>query len=96
MSLSDDELARLREIESLTVAQDPRFAAHLDLDRMTRQRRRLQVVCWWLLAVGMVLALLGAGAARGLISLGTMVAAAGCALIVWATVTARGLRPRRK
>ena len=81
MSQSDDERARLWEIDALTMARDPRFAAQLHLDRMTRQRRWLRVVCWWLLGVGVILGWLGARAAQSLISLGTTVAATRWALI---------------
>ena len=95
MSLSDEERARLREIEALTAAADPRFAAQLDLDRAARRRRQLRAVCWWLLAVGAGLALVGAAAAQGVISLGTMLALVGCGLILWSAVTAHGLRTRR-
>lgn len=95
MSLSDDERNRLREIETLTLAEDPRFADYLDLDRATRRRRRLRWVCWWLLGVGTGLALVGGATAEGLISMGTMLAALGLALMMWAAVTAQCLRPLR-
>lgn len=92
VTLSDQEQHRLREIETLTVAEDPRFAAHLDLDRAARQRRRLRWVGWWLQGMGGALALTDADAARGPISLATLLAAIGCGLMLWAAVTAHGLR----
>lgn len=64
----------MREIEASTLAHDPRFAAQLDLHRVTRHRRRLRVLCWWLLGIGAVLTWLGAGNAHGLIPLGTTLA----------------------
>ncbi len=95
MSLSDDERDRLREIETLTAAADPQFAHRLDLAAAGRRRRRARVTCRALLTLGAWLMLTGLGAARGWISLGTVVFAFGLALVVWSAVTANDLRTRR-
>lgn len=89
MSLSDDERDRLQEIETLTATEDPRFVAQLDLDAVIRRRRQLRRVCWSLLALGAVLMISGAGAVRGLISIVTVIAGAGAALILWSALTVR-------
>ena len=47
--LSDDEQAQLSEIEALILAEDPQFAAHLDLYRAAYRRQALGWLCWWLL-----------------------------------------------
>jgi hypothetical protein len=94
--LSDDEQAQLSEIEALILAEDPQFAAHLDLYRAAYRRQALGWLCWWLLVgVGAGLLLFGNSAAQGWISLGTMLAVVGCALILLAAVTACGFRTRR-
>ena len=51
VSLSDEEQGRLREIEALTAAADPRFAAQLDLDLAAQRRRHLRATCWCPLGV---------------------------------------------
>ena len=93
--LSDEEQGRLREIQTRTAAADPQFARRLDLAAAIRRRRRLYRGCWWLLALGVWMMLSGLDEARGLISLGTVAAGAGSALVVWSACTARGLRPPR-
>jgi hypothetical protein len=95
VSLSDDERDRLLEIETLTAAQDPGFVARLDLDATVR-RLLLRPLCWCLVTLGALLMIGGAGAAQGLISIGTVVAAAGAALMIWAAVTVRRLRVVRR
>jgi hypothetical protein len=96
VSLSDDERDRLLEIETLTAAQDPGFVARLDLDATVRRRRLLRPLCWCLLALGGLLVIGGAGAAQGLISIGTVAAAGGGTLMIWAAVTVRRLRVVRR
>jgi hypothetical protein len=95
VSLSDEEQGRLREIEVLTVAADPRFARRLDLDVAVRRRQRLRWGRWWLLALGAWLMIIGVGAAAGSVLLGMVVAGAGCGLMVWAALTFRATRPPR-
>lgn len=95
MSLSDDERDRLLEIETLTAVADPQFARRLDLAAAVRHRRQARRACWTLLVVGAWMMLTGAGAARGWISLGTVLAVTGGALVVWSAVTAYSLRSRR-
>lgn len=92
MALSDDEQYRLREIEALTAASDPAFASRLDLPAAVRRRRRMLLACWCVLAFGAVMMMAGAGAARGLISIGTVVAALGWTLMMWSVFAAWGLR----
>lgn len=95
MSLSDDERDRLLEIEALTAAADPQFARRLDLDAAVGRRRRARWVCWVLLIAGAFTMVAGVGAARGAISLGTVLTVIGGALMIWSAATAHTLRPRR-
>jgi len=92
VALSDWDQIRLREIEEHTRATDPDFVTRLDLAGVLRRRRRLHRMCWWLQALGAWMMLMGLSAAHGLISVGAVTAAAGCALMVWSALTARSLR----
>jgi len=92
VALSDWDRFRLREIEEHTRATDPDFVTRLDLAGVLRGRRRLRHMCRWLQVLGAWMMLMGLSAAHGLISGGTLAAAAGCALMVWSTLTARSLR----
>lgn len=87
MTLSEDEQGRLDEIESCTRSADPVFAASLDLpaaQRRGRQRVLLSQCGFW---VGPLILIIGAGAAYGMISVGTFVGCYGFIIIVWASVT---------
>lgn len=92
MALSDWDQSRLREIEEHTRATDPDFVTRLDLAGVLRRRRQLRRICWWLQALGAWMTLMGLSAAHGVISIGSLVAGGGCALIVWSALTARSLR----
>jgi len=82
----------LREMEEHTLSTDPDFVTRLDLAGALRRRRRLRRVCWWLLALGAWLMLMGLSTAHGVISGGALTAGGGCALVLWPALTARGLR----
>ena len=95
MTLSKDEQGRLDEIESCTRSTDPVFVASLDLQAAQRRRmqRVLLVQCgFW---IGPLILIIGAGAANGMISIGTFVGCYGFIIIVCATVTALRDRSRR-
>ena len=51
-------------------------------------RRRLRRVCWWLLALGAWLMLMGLSTAHGVISGGALTAGGGCALVLWSALVA--------
>ena len=95
MVLSDDERARLLEIEALTAAADPQFAHRLDLAAAAGRRQRMRWICWILLVVGGWVMITGVGAAQGWVSLGAVLAVLGGAVMIWSAVTAHSLRPRR-
>ena len=92
IALSERDQSRLREIEQHTLSTDPDFVTRLDLAGVLRRRRHLRRVCWWLLALGTWLMLMGLSAAHGVISGGAVTAGGGCALVMWSALTARGLR----
>lgn len=89
--MSEWDRSRLREMEEHTLSTDPDFVTRLDLADALR-RRRLRRVCWWLLALGAWLMLMGLSTAHGVISGGALTAGGGCALVLWPALTARGLR----
>ena len=96
MSLSRDEESRLGEIEAFTRVLDPDFASRLNLEAALRQRDRRVVLCWCGAWVGSVMMLSGAGAARGLISIGAIVSIYGSILLLsslWAAFRHRPHRP---
>lgn len=92
MALSEWDRSRLQEMEEHTLSTDPDFVTRLDLAGALRRRRRLRRVCWWLLALGAWLMLMGLSTAHGVISGGALTAGGGCALVLWSALTARGLR----
>jgi hypothetical protein len=82
MTLSEDERRTLADIETGCRAEDPWFAARLDLaaerTRRTRATRLAQGAIWF----GVLMFVLGAGAARGLVSGGVIIACYGVTMIV--------------
>jgi Protein of unknown function (DUF3040) len=87
MTLSEDDQNRLDRIENALMADDPLFAARLDVEaarRSARQRNRIAGYCVW---IGLAIALLGAAFARGVLSIGTLVSLYGLALLAWSTLT---------
>lgn len=89
MAMTDDEQGRLKEIEFHERAIDPGFVTRLDLPAVVAHDRRLRRLCRWLLTVGAWMTFIGFVAARGPISIGTLVAGCGCALMAWSAVTGR-------
>lgn len=95
MTLSEDEQGRLDEIESCTRSADPVFAAGLDLPAAQRRRRQRVLLSQCGFWIGALTVIIGAGAANGMISVGTFVGCYGFIIIVWATVTVLRDRPPR-
>lgn len=89
MAMTDDEQGRLKEIESHERAIDPGFVSRMDLPAVVAHDRRLHLLCRWLLTLGAWMTFIGFVAARGPISIGTLVAGCGCALMAWSAVTGR-------
>lgn len=95
MALSDGERRRLADIEAHTRATDPEFVNRLDVADAWRRRRKLRRLCWWLLALGAWMMLMGLSSAAGVISIGSLLAWCGCVLMVWSALTAGSPRVRR-
>ena len=95
MALSDGEQRRLAQIEAHVRATDPDFVLRLDLAGAWRGRRQLRRMCWWLLALGASMMLMGLSSVAGVISFGSLLTLCGSALTMWSALTARGLRVRR-
>ena len=88
MTLSEHEQHLLDEIEACTRSADPGFAANLDLVAALNLRARRMALARFGFWLGFVTVLVGAGVARGPISVGGFVAGCGSVLMVWAAVTA--------
>ena len=96
MTLSENEQRTLDAIETGCRREDPGFAARLDLAAARHRRDRAVVMAQCVIWVGWLVLLIGAGMARGPVSIGAVVACYGLALIVAGTVTwLRNHGPRR-
>jgi len=96
VSLSRDDQSKLDEIEAFTRVLDPAFASRLNLEAALRQRDRWVVRCWCGAWLGAVMMLSGAGAARGLISVGVIVSTYGFILLLYSLWTVFQDRARRR
>ena len=93
MSLSPDEQVQLDGIEAHIRSTDPSWSTRLNWSAVRRQRRRTIGRCFLLLLVGNLIMIAGAAGVRGVVSVGTLVALAGFAVIVRALLMARTLNP---
>jgi hypothetical protein len=87
MTLSEDEQHTLDEIGTSLVADDPEFAARLDVVAAQHALRRRRRVAGYGLWLGVTLLMLGATAAHGVLSIGAVVGCYGFLLLAWSTVT---------
>ena len=93
MSLSPDEQVQLDGIEAHIRSTDPSWSTRLNWSAVRRQRRRNIGRCFLLLLVGNLIMIAGAAGVRGVLSVGTLVALAGVAVMVRALLMARALNP---
>jgi hypothetical protein len=87
MTLSEDEQTRLDGIEKSLLAEDPGFARSCDpvaAHRWLHRRKRIAAYGFW---VGLTVTIVGAAAAQGALSIGTMVSCYGLALLAWSGLT---------
>lgn len=82
MTLSEYEQRTLAEIEHGCCAEDPGFAARMDLAAARSRRTRVTLLAQCAIWVGALVFVLGAGAIRGLVSGGVVIAFFGVAMIV--------------
>jgi hypothetical protein len=83
MALSDDEQSRLDELGVFTQAADPSFAARLGTATVERWERRQVALAWSASLLGILAMLSGFSAARGLISIGSIIVLYGFLVAVW-------------
>jgi len=83
MALSDDEQDRLDELETFNRATDPRFAVSIGTAAVQRWERRRAAFAWSASLLGILAILTGLGAARGLISTGSIIVFYGFLLTAW-------------
>jgi hypothetical protein len=95
MALSDDEQDRLNELETFTQAADPGFADSLGGAAADRWQLRQSAFAWSASLLGILAMLAGLGAARGLISIGTIVICYGFLLTAWGAGTAVQILKRK-
>ena len=95
MTLSEYEQRALDEIETGCGADDPGLAARLDLTALQTRRRRWVTAARSAAWLGWLVLVIGAGVARGLVSIGAFVACYGLVMIVAGTVTWIRNRTRR-
>ena len=100
MTLSKDDENTLAALEHFTESDDPGFAARFDLAAVQQLRRRRVVLAWSEFSVGLIVFLVGVGAARGVISIGTIMSCFGASLLLCAATTATDIyivtRQRRR
>lgn len=100
MTLSSDDENKLAALERFTESDDPVFAAGFDLATVRLLRRRRVVFAWCEFWVGLIVFVIGDGAARGVISTGTIMSCFGASLVLCAATTAvenyTGTRQRRR
>ena len=87
MTLSEYEQRALDGIETGCCADDPGFAVRLDLIALQQRHRRVVVAARSAIWLGWLVLIIGAGMARGPVSIGVLVACYGLAMIVAGTVT---------
>jgi hypothetical protein len=87
MTLSEYEQRALDGIETGCCADDPGFAMRLDLNAVQQRRRRVVAAARSAIWLGWLVLVIGAGMARGPVSIGFLVACYGLAMIVTGTVT---------
>ena len=87
MTLSEYEQRALYEIETGCGADDPGFVARLDLTALQTRRRRLVTAARSAIWLGWLVLIIGAGLARGLLSIGALVACYGLVMVVAGAVT---------
>ena len=98
MTLSEHEQRTLDGIERGCRSEDPGFAGRLDLIALQHRRGQVVVVAQCAIWIGWVTMMIGGGLARGLVSIGALVACYGLTLMIAGTVTwfrNRRLPPRR-
>jgi hypothetical protein len=95
MTLSEHEQRTLDGIEMGCCSEDPGFAERLDLTALRHRRGQLVVLAQCAIWIGWVTMMIGGGLARGLLSIGALVACYGLALLIAGAVTwFRNRRPR--
>ena len=82
MTLSEREQQTLAEIETGCRAEDPGFAARLDLLAARTRRARMVIIAQCTILVGSLVLVLGAGMARGPVSAGAVVVCYGLVMII--------------
>ena len=87
MSLSENELRTLQSIETGCLGDDPGFAERMDLAGALDRQRRALTTAGWAFWIGLLMLAFGAASARGLLSIGTMTALCGGAVLVAGTVS---------
>ena len=97
MTLSEYERRTLDGIENDCHREDPTFADRMNLTVAQQRGRRLVVMAQCAIWIGWLVMTIGGGLARGLVSIGSLVACYGFALIVaGATTWLRHRSPRTR
>jgi hypothetical protein len=96
VTLSQHGQRVLDQMETSCSAEDPAFAAALDLEAALRRRARRSLLSRCLFLIGGLAMLVGTGISRGLLSAGAIVGFYGFVIVVTATtprcVTTRPIR----
>ena len=87
MTLSEHEQRSLAEIETGCRTEDPDFVTRMNLAAQRSRRTRLKLLAQGAIWIGTLVFVLGAGAARGLVSGGAIIACYGAAMIITGIVT---------
>ena len=85
MTLSEHEQRTLDGIETGCREDDPGFAVRLDLTVLLRHRRRVVRIAQTMIWIGCLVLLIGAGMARGPLSIGALTACNGLVMIIAGT-----------
>ena len=86
MTLSEHEQRTLDGIETGCREDDPGFAVRLDLTAQLQRRRRVVLIAQTVIWIGWLVLVIGAGMARGPVSIGAMVGCYGLVMIIAGTV----------
>jgi len=97
VTLSQHEQRVLEQIEMSCCAEDPEFAAALNLDAARRRRQSRSLLARYLILIGGLAMLVGTGISRGLLSAGVIIGCYGFVTVVAAIVLAlRNRLPKRR